>query len=73
MDTDDEETWHEPAPEVMPRPTYWPAVTALGVVFLLWGVVTTFIISAVGVALLVLALSGWIGELRNELRESRGE
>jgi hypothetical protein len=71
MEMDRREGWHEPAPEVMPRPTYWPAVTALGVVFLFWGVVTTFIVSAVGLALLVLALGGWIAELRNEQHRSQ--
>jgi hypothetical protein len=71
MEMNEREHWHEPAPAVMPRPTYWPAVTALGIVFLFWGAVTTFIISAVGLALFTLALSGWIRELRNEQRETQ--
>jgi hypothetical protein len=48
----------------LPRPTYWPVVLAAGVVFLAWGIVTTFAISIIGLALLGLALGGWIGELR---------
>jgi hypothetical protein len=55
----------EPLPAAhLPRPTYWPVVLAAGVVFLAWGIVTTFAISIIGLALLGLALGGWIGELR---------
>ena len=49
----------------LPRPTYWPVVLAIGIVFLTWGVATTLAISAVGVLLLALALGGWIGEWRH--------
>jgi len=49
----------------LPRPTYWPVVLAVGVMFLAWGIVTTIIISMIGVALLALGLGGWIGELRH--------
>ncbi len=49
----------------LPRPTYWPVVLAVGVMFLAWGIVTTIIISIIGVALLALGLGGWIGELRH--------
>jgi hypothetical protein len=49
-----------------PQPTYWPAVLAIGVVSLLWGIVTTFIISGVGFVLTTLAIYGWIGELFHE-------
>jgi hypothetical protein len=55
--------WSRPKPEHTPRPTYWPAVMALGITFLFWGVVTSFIISLVGLALFALALAGWIGAL----------
>jgi hypothetical protein len=57
--------WQMLAHEPLPRPTYWPAVLALGIVFLAWGIVTSFLISAVGGILLVIALVGWIGELRH--------
>jgi hypothetical protein len=62
---EDPQTWHNPAPETLPPPTYCPAVLALGIVFLLWGVVTTPAISAVGLVLCIIALSIWIGELRH--------
>ena len=57
--------WQILPPEPLPRPTYWPAVLALAITLLLWGVVTTFLISGVGLALFALALAGWIGELRH--------
>jgi len=58
--------WHTPQPETVPEPTYWPAVMALGLVFLLWGTITTFILSGAGLLLVGLALAGWIGALRHE-------
>ncbi len=58
--------WHIPRPEELPAPTYWPIVMALGIMMLAWGVVTSVIISGVGLLLFGLALVGWIGELRHE-------
>ncbi len=60
------EGWSVPKPEALPRPTVWPAAAALGIVFTLWGVVTTYLIATVGVILLGIATLGWIGELRHE-------
>ena len=57
--------WGRAKPDHIPRPTYWPAVFAVGIGMLLWGVITSLIISAVGLALVVIALTGWIGELRH--------
>ncbi|MCA1667578.1 MAG: cytochrome c oxidase subunit 4 [Thermomicrobia bacterium] len=56
----------EPLPAAhLPRPTYWPVVLAVGVMFLAWGIVTTIAISIIGVILLALGIGGWIGELRH--------
>jgi hypothetical protein len=57
--------WHT-LTETLPRPTYWPAVMALGIIFILGGIVTSLFVSAVGVVLLAIALAGWIGEIRHE-------
>ncbi len=57
------EGWSRAQPEHLPRPTYWPAVAGLGITFICWGIATTYIIRAVGVLLLGIALRGWIGEL----------
>jgi hypothetical protein len=51
--------------EPLPQPTYWPAVLAFGIVLLVWGIVTTWMISGIGAILIALALAGWIGELRH--------
>lgn len=56
--------WELLPPEPLPRPTYWPAVLALGVVFFAWGFITSLIISGVGLILLATGLAGWIGEMR---------
>ncbi len=60
--------WHIPEPEHLPEPTYWPATMALGATLLLWGIVTSFIISLVGLALFGLSLAGWIREIIHENR-----
>jgi hypothetical protein len=57
--------WSVPRPGELPRPTYWPAVMALGIAFLFWGIISSAIISGVGLVLFAIALGGWIGELRH--------
>ncbi len=52
----------------IPRPTYMPLVLALGVMCLFWGIETNYLMSLVGVVLLVIGISGWIGDLRHEHR-----
>ncbi|HXS95443.1 MAG TPA: hypothetical protein VN736_12635 [Candidatus Limnocylindrales bacterium] len=50
-------------PETLARPTYWPAMLALGMTLALLGPVTSMAITVVGAGLAVAALVGWIGEL----------
>jgi hypothetical protein len=58
--------WNEPQPAKLPEPTAWPAAVALAVALILWGFISSFIISGVGVALFAASLAGWIGEIRHE-------
>lgn len=51
--------------EELPRPTVWPAALALGVTFMLWGLLTSGIISAIGGVVTACAVVGWVGELRD--------
>jgi hypothetical protein len=60
--------WTRPTLDTLPRPTYWPLVLAFGVIFALGGIVTSYGVSFVGVALIVTAIAGWIGELRHDHR-----
>jgi len=58
--------WSRPLPEHLVKPTYWPMVLALGITFLLWGLISNLFISGVGVVLFALALTNWIRELRHD-------
>ncbi len=58
--------WTMLQPEKLPEPGIWPVTLALGVTFLVWGLVTTLIITGVGVALFAAALAGWIRDIRHE-------
>lgn len=58
--------WSQPRPDVIPRPTYWPAGMALGVTFLLWSIVSSPVILGAGALLVVASVIGWIGEIRHE-------
>jgi hypothetical protein len=55
--------------ERLPRPTYFPAGLAMGTTFLLWGLITSWVIFLVGLALFIAALAGWIAEIRHERRQ----
>ncbi len=52
--------------EKLPEPGVWPVTMALGIAFLVWGLITSLIITGVGVALFVVALAGWIRDIRHE-------
>ncbi|MFZ1757089.1 MAG: hypothetical protein WBO46_22235 [Caldilineaceae bacterium] len=58
--------WTELPPEPLPAPAYWPALLALGTTFLALGLVTSLIISGVGLFLFAIALVGWIGAMRHD-------
>ena len=56
--------WHKPRPEHLPRPSYAPPIMAAGITCILWGAVTAWMVSVLGVALVALASVQWIGSLR---------
>lgn len=58
--------WARVSSGKMPEPTIWPAVLALGTVLFLWGLVTSFIMTATGLILLAVSLAGWLREMRHE-------
>lgn len=60
--------WSKPKPEVIPPPTYWPAVFGLGVAFLMWGFISNIFIFSFGVIFIVTAIAGWIGDLIHEFK-----
>jgi hypothetical protein len=53
----------------MPEPSYLPAVTALGVAIALIGVITTWVLSAIGGVIALAALFRWIRRTRDEMAE----
>lgn len=55
--------WSTPLPEKNPPPTYAPAFLALGITFLLFGVVSSYVFSGAGFVLMVVSISKWVGEL----------
>jgi len=58
--------WNTARPEKLPAPCIWPAALALGITLLLWGLVTSLIITGVGGMLFAVALAGWIRDIRHE-------
>lgn len=60
--------WSKPQGAHIPEPTYMPVVMAIGIICMLWGIVTTYLITLVGLVLFVISIWGWIGELRHEHR-----
>lgn len=63
----DEEIRYKAQPEELPKPTYWPFFLALGIVFMFWGILTSWIVTGIGFILFVVALTGWIIEIYREL------
>ena len=46
-------TWQPLPPEHLPRPTYFPAGLAMGIAFLFWGLITSWVTFVIGLALFV--------------------
>ena len=53
--------WVSPPEQTSPRPTYAPAGLSLGVAFVLFGLVTSYLFCAAGAVLMAIALKSWIG------------
>ncbi len=58
--------WLPVPDEKIPEPTFWPAALALGTVLTLWGFVTSFIVATIGLVLLAVSITGWLGEMRHD-------
>jgi hypothetical protein len=58
--------WTVLPPEKPPKPGVWPVTLALGITFLVWGLVTSPIITGVGLGLFAVAMAGWIRDIRHE-------
>ncbi len=60
------EGYSVPLPAIVPRPTWWPAAAALGVMLIAWGLLTSLTIFLIGASLFGVSVAGWIGEIRHE-------
>jgi len=50
----------------IPPPSFWPVTLAGGLVLIAIGVVSSFIVSILGVVILLIAVGGWAMENRSE-------
>jgi heme/copper-type cytochrome/quinol oxidase subunit 1 len=60
--------WTAYPPERLPAPTGAPALFAFGVTLLAWGVVSSFVVSIIGAAVLLVSLLHWIGEIAHDAK-----
>lgn len=47
----------------LPGPTYWPFFFALAMAALAWGLITSWVVSAVGGVVLLVSTVGWMKEV----------
>jgi hypothetical protein len=55
--------WFKLEAESLPKPTYWPAVMAVALMGIFWGIVTSPLVTAGGIILFIVSIAGWIGDL----------
>ncbi len=60
-------------PVHVPGPSIWPAVLGFGVTLLLFGVLSSWVFSLVGLVAFVWALASWITQIRHESTEHEME
>jgi len=58
--------WTALPAEPLPRPTVSPAGLALGITFVFWGLISSWVILGLGVGLFIVSLAAWITDLRYE-------
>ena len=58
--------WHLPAPEGLPVPTFAPAIMAMGIVFFVMGIVTTWYVCVAGIIVFAVATWLWVAELQGD-------
>jgi uncharacterized membrane protein len=63
-------SWNSALPEHIPAPTFAPAALAFGISFFTWGLITSPVLWVIGLAIFVIALASWIGEIRHEAKRS---
>jgi hypothetical protein len=63
--------WEPLKHQHLPRPTYFPSGLAMGAAFAFWGLITSWVIFAVGIGLFTAALAGWISEIRHERKHHK--
>jgi hypothetical protein len=57
------ENWVLPPEQNIPKPTYAPAGLALGVAFVLFGLITSDLFCLAGAVLIAIALKSWVGAM----------
>jgi hypothetical protein len=67
------EEWVKPIPEKTPPPTFWPVSLAMSIIFILWGIISTWVISVVGLILFGISVRGWVMDLLNEQQPDQGK
>jgi len=55
--------WATPPEQSIPPPTYAPAGFALGVAFVLFGIITSDLFCLAGAMIIAIALKSWIGAM----------
>ena len=50
--------------ETTTKPSYAPAWMAMGIIMLMWGFLTYWIMSAVGVSMIAVSLTMWMQQIR---------
>ena len=53
---------HKPLPEHLPSPSFGPPILAVGLMLLLWGAVTSWMVSVLGLIIAALAGRIWLGD-----------
>lgn len=61
-----QQDWNTPQQHTLAAPTYAPAMTAFGIVFIALGAVTMWVVSVVGLVIFINAIAMWIGDLLHD-------
>ena len=54
------------SPQHLPKPSIWPILVAAGITMMVVGVLSHWLVSVVGIILLIVSLGGWTQENREQ-------
>jgi hypothetical protein len=66
LSADSDPDWEIARPEHPPGMTVWPAALSFAVTLIIWGLISSLILTGFGIVMFAISMAGWIKDIRHE-------